>query len=140
MVKNLSTQDVVSAFLERLGAQDADGVASLFAETIDWYVPLNAALPWTGARSRRSDVSEYFRTLWPALEPGKSTVEMRKLVVSGDDAVLFLDFSHTAASTGRPFSTPVAMHLVVADGEITTMHLYEDTWAVGNAFRTDVAA
>ena len=39
---------LVNLFLERLAAQDADGIQSLFAERIDWFVPGDGRLPWTG--------------------------------------------------------------------------------------------
>jgi ketosteroid isomerase-like protein len=47
---------------------------------------------------------------------------------------MFGTFTHTAASTGRSWNTPVAMHLEVADGKIVKLYLYEDTWAVSKAF------
>jgi hypothetical protein len=48
----------------RLGRFDADAVAKLFAETIDWDVPGATTVPWTGRRSKRHEVADYFMTLW----------------------------------------------------------------------------
>lgn len=129
-----STAEVAGHFLERLTGGDADAIAALFAADVDWLVPGNIALPWVGRRSRRSEVVSYFRTMWPHFEPGKSTSTLDKLVIADQDAVVFATFTHTVAGTGRSFRTPVALHLVVVNGEITTLHLYEDTWAVSNAF------
>src|SRR5215213_4823105 len=92
------TKEVVTSFLGRLAARDPDGMAGHFAEDIDWYVPGDTALPWIGHRSQRADVADYFRTLWPHFEPGKSTASVEKLIVSGSDAVMLGTFSHTAAS------------------------------------------
>jgi hypothetical protein len=117
-----------------LAARDPDGMGEYFAEDIDWYVPGDTALPWIGRRSRRADVAGYFRTMWPHFEPGKSTASVEKLIVSGDDAVMLGTFSHTAAGTGRSFTTPVAMHLTVEGEKIVKLYLYEDTWAVSKAF------
>jgi hypothetical protein len=128
------TQEIVTGFLGRLAARDPEGMAEHFAETIDWYVPGDTALPWIGHRSRRTDVADYFRTMWPHFAPGKSTASVEKLIVSGGDAVMLGTFTHTVASTGRSFTTPVAMHLAVADGKIVRLYLYEDTWAVSKAF------
>jgi uncharacterized protein len=132
--KMLTTENLITTFLERLGAQDADGIQALFADDIDWLVPGSNELPWTGTRSRGSDVAEYFRTLWAGLEPGTSIVAPGKVLISGDDAVVFAHFTHTAAPTGRVFETPVALHLGVAHGKIVSLHLYEDTLAVSKAF------
>ena len=128
------TEEIVNGFFGRLAARDPDGMAEHFAEDIDWYVPGNPALPWIGRRSRRADVADYFRTMWPHFEPGKSTASVEKLIVSGNDAVMLGTFSHAAAGTGRLFTTPVAMHLAVAHGKIVRLYLYEDTWAVSQAF------
>lgn len=106
----------------------------LFAEDIDSHVAGNPALPWTGHRSRRSEVADFFRTMWSHFEAGKSTSTLDSIVIVGDEAVIFASFAHTASSTGRAFRTPVAMHVKAGDGKIVTMRLYEDTWAVSNTF------
>ncbi len=128
------TQEIVTGFFDRLAARDTDGMAGHFAEEIDWYVPGDTALPWIGHRSRRTEVADYFRTMWPHFESDKSTASVEKLIVSGNDAVMLGTFSHTAASTGRSFTTPVAMHLAVEGDKIVKLYLYEDTWAVSKAF------
>ncbi|TDK23911.1 nuclear transport factor 2 family protein [Arthrobacter crusticola] len=131
----MATKDVAEQFVQRLGAGDAEGLGDLFTESIDWRVPLNEKLPWTGTRSQKSDVPEYFRTLWAGLEPGKSIVDFDTILVDGDDVVLLAHFSHMAAPTGKRFDTDVAMRLTVSDGKITRLHLYEDTFAVDQAFK-----
>lgn len=130
----MKTSEVINEFFELLGAKDAAGVAELFAENIDWYVPGSDKLPWTGQRSKKHDVPEYLHTMWSAFEPGKSIVKVHTIMIDGEHAAVFSTFSHTAASTGRPFETPTAMHFTIRDGRIVTMHLYEDTAAVGQAF------
>lgn len=132
---DVTTTDITTAFLQRLGAQDADGLGELFADEVDWFVPGDPRLtPWAGRRSRRSEVPAYFRTLWAALEPGRSVVSVEAVVTAGDDAAVFAVFDHVAAPTGRPFHTEAALHLTVTAGKITRMHLHEDTAAVAAAF------
>jgi ketosteroid isomerase-like protein len=127
-------KEIISAFLQRLSDRDADGIEQLFSEDIDWYVPGNPALPWIGYRTKKSDVAAYFQTMWPHFETGKSQTTLNKLFISGDDAVIFASFKHTAASTKRSLETPVALHLTIMNNKIIRLHLYEDTWAVSNAF------
>jgi ketosteroid isomerase-like protein len=129
-----SAADVVERFLAALGKGDAAAIAALFADTIDWRVGGNIALPWTGTRGRRSDVPAYFASMWPHFVPGKSSSTVDQVIVAGDDAVIFGAFRHTARETGIAFETPVALHLVVIMGYIVKLHLYEDTWVVSNAF------
>jgi ketosteroid isomerase-like protein len=125
---------IVTSFLGQLAARDPDGMAGHFAEEIDWYVPGDTSLPWIGHRKHRADVAAFFRTMWPHFEPGKSTASVEKLIIADNDAIMLGTFTHTAASTGRSFTTPVAMHLAVTDGKIVRLYLYEDTWAVSKAF------
>jgi ketosteroid isomerase-like protein len=130
----MSTLSVVQDFLDRLGAQDADGVGELFAEKIDWHVPGNPSLPWTGVREHGSDVPVFLRTMWSHFVAGESRVSPDSVVVDGETAVVFAEFTHTAASTGRVFTTPVALRIQVVDGKIVKLHLFEDTHAVSAAF------
>jgi ketosteroid isomerase-like protein len=130
----ITPESVINRFLQNLGQQDADGIAACFADEIDWYVPGDPSLPWVGRRSRGAEVADYFRVMWPHFVPGKSTAQVEKLIMSGNDTMLLGTFSHTAERTGRSFSTPVAMHLVVENGKIVKLSLYEDTWAVAAAF------
>ena len=130
----MTTRDVAEQFLQRLAAADADGLGDLFADSIDWRVPGDTALPWVGARSHRSEVPAYFRSLWTGLDTGKSIVDIDGILVDGEDAVLLAHFSHVAAPTGKRFDTDVAMRLTVSGDKLVRLHLYEDTWAVSRAF------
>ncbi|HET6859395.1 MAG TPA: nuclear transport factor 2 family protein [Streptomyces sp.] len=129
----VGTRTTVDRFLSLLAAQDADGVAEVFAEQIDWFVPGAEHLPWTGPRTRREDVPVYFRTMWPHFVEGESETVIDQLLVDGPDAALFGRFSHTAKASGRRFSTPVALRISVHEGRIVRFHLFEDTLAVARA-------
>jgi ketosteroid isomerase-like protein len=134
MATSSSTRDVVLSLLEALSSGDADRIAGLFADHVDWHVGGNNQLAWTGSRNSKAEVAEYFRTLWPALTPGKSSTDLDKVIVEGDDAVVLATFHHTAEPTGVAFTTPVAMHVAVESGRIAELHLHEDTWVVSEAF------
>jgi ketosteroid isomerase-like protein len=130
-----TTEERVASFMDRLGEQDAEGIGELFADDIDWFVSGSQSLPWTGARSRREEVAEYFHAMWPAFVSGQSSGTLEKVVIGGDDAVVFVTFTHTVSRNGKKFTTPAALHLTVAKGLIVRMHLYEDTLAVYEAFK-----
>ena len=126
--------NLITTFLERLTAGDADGLSDLFAVDIDWFVPGSVDLPWTGRRSKSGDVSVYFRTMWPHFIAGKSESKLEKIIIEDNDAVVFARFTHYVKSTGRGFETEAALHFTILEGKIVRMHLYEDTLAVANAF------
>ncbi|SDP80215.1 hypothetical protein SAMN04487914_14221 [Arthrobacter sp. ok909] len=127
------TKSLITNFLQTVGAGDADAAAGLFSEVIDWNVPGNPALRWIGARSEKSQVADYFRTMWSQFA-GPGTAAVHSVLVDGAHAVVLATIGNASASTGRPFETAVAMHFRVDDGKITKLHLYEDSWAVSNAF------
>lgn len=129
-----TSQAVAEKFVERLGRQDPDGIQELFAEEIDWHVPGSDALPWTGQRTRRKEVGQFFTTMWPHYEHGGSKVVLERVIVDGGDVMLLAVFTHTVLATGKEFTTPTAVHLVVEEGRIVRMHLYEDTLTVAEAF------
>lgn len=128
-----TVRETVQTFFHLLGTGDPDRIADVFAEEIDWYVPGDESLPWTGRRTHRREVPEYFTLLWPALVAGQSVVEFDRLLVDGDDAVWLGRFTHTVKANNRTFTTPVAFHFTVRDGKISRLHLYEDTHAVAQA-------
>ncbi|GAA2667138.1 nuclear transport factor 2 family protein [Streptomyces lunalinharesii] len=128
---------VANQFVERLGKQDQDGIQELFAPEIDWHVPGSDKLPWTGSRTRREEVAPYFTTMWPHYVPGQSKVVLERTIVEGGDVMLLATFSHLIAASGQRFTTPAALHLVIEDGRIVQMHLYEDTLIVDQAFHAD---
>ncbi|MBW8800138.1 MAG: nuclear transport factor 2 family protein [Streptomyces sp.] len=130
----MTTRDVAEKFFRLLAGGDLDKVAAVFADDIDWYVPGSASLPWTGARTKRSEVADCFRTLGTHIVPEKNVDDIEALLVDGDHAVMLGRFTRVARGTGRTYITPVAMHLQVADGEIVKLHLYEDTLAVAEAY------
>ena len=61
-------------------------------------------------------------------------MSLEKILIDGGDVILLGTFGHAIAESGTRFSTPVAMHLVVEDGRIAVMHLYEDDLTVAEAF------
>jgi NAD(P)H dehydrogenase (quinone) len=126
-------RETIGEFFGLLGEGDLDRAADLFAEDIDWLVPGDERIPWTGGRTRREEVARYFTDLWSAMVPGEIQMSVDKILVDGPDAVALGHVASTAKATGRRFSTPEAFRFTVEDGKITRMHLYEDTHLVAEA-------
>lgn len=72
--------------------------------------------------------------MWPHFAHGGSKVVLERVIVDGGDVVLLAVWTHTVVATGKEFTTPAAMHLMVEDNRIVRMHLYEDTLTVEKAF------
>lgn len=106
----------------------------LFADEIDWFVPGSSDLPWTGRRTRGSQVANFFEVMWPHYIPGKSSATVDDVV--SDDRNVFITgtFSHVIQRSGEAFTTPIVPHLKVENGKIRHLQLYEDTLLISQAF------
>jgi len=129
-----TTQAILQELLGRLARFEPAPVAELFADTVDWDVPGDERVPWTGRRSTRDEVEAYFESLWSLCDTSQTDNEVSHVLVDGADAVVLGAFTQTIRATGRRFTTPVAVHITVDDGRITRLHLYEDSHAVARAY------
>jgi uncharacterized protein len=127
-------RETVESFFRLLGEGDADRVAELFAEEVDWLIPGNENLPWIGHRSARRQIPEVIKIIGGVHVPGKSEASIQKILVDGSDAVALGRFTHTVTATGHPYSMLVAFHFTVENGQIVRMNMYEDTYLVSKAF------
>ena len=126
-------RETIGEFLGLIGQGELDRAAGLFAEEIDWLVPGDERVPWTGPRTRREEVPSYFTDLYSAMVPGENQMSVDKILVDGHDAVMLSHVASTAKATGRKFAMREALRMTVEDGKITRMHVYEDTQLVAEA-------
>ncbi|WP_164842567.1 nuclear transport factor 2 family protein [Actinoplanes solisilvae] len=131
----MTTRILVERFFTMLGSgADAEDIAKLFAEDVDWDVPGSASLAWTGKRSNRAEVADYLRTLAANIVPEQNVDEIEAILYDGKHAVMLGRFGRVARSTGRPYEMEVAMRFEVNGDEITKFRLYEDSHQVAGAY------
>jgi len=128
-----ATLDTVRAFFGYVGAGEPDRAIALFAEQVDWLIPGNTSLPWTGPRSSPAEIAEVLTIIGGLHVPGESESETRQILVDGSDAVVLGRIGHTVKATGRRYDMLVAFHLTVRNARITRLHMYEDTYLVSHA-------
>ncbi|MGN5631559.1 nuclear transport factor 2 family protein [Streptomyces sp. AC154] len=135
-----TTRAAVEELLRRIGAGDPERIAELYAERGDWKLDWpeaehgRAATPWIRHRSTRADAAAHYRELGEHHVPGSAATEVERVLVDGDDAVVFGEIRQTARSTGRAYRARFALHLTFAGGLVTRHHVYEDSLAVARAF------
>ncbi len=127
-----STKDIIEAFFARFGAGDADGVLELFADEVDFNVAGAYFVPWTGPRTDKAGVGEFLAAA-AAVEPQEFAVE--RILADGGVGVALGHFTHKVVATGRTFSSRFALHVTVDGGLITRYHMFEDSYAIAEAFR-----
>lgn len=126
--------DTVRAFFSHVAEGELDQAIALFTDQVDWLIPGDEGLAWTGARSRPEEIAEVLTTIGALHVPGESVSEIRQILVDGSDAVVLGRIAHTTLGTGRRYDMLVAFHLTVRDGRIARLHLYEDSYLVSQAF------
>ncbi|MFF0729949.1 nuclear transport factor 2 family protein [Streptomyces sp. NPDC004134] len=135
-----STRSVVEELLRRIGEGDPDRIAELYAEQSDWKLDWpeaehgRAATPWIRHRSTRADAAAHFREIAEHHVPEEVATQVERILVDGEDAVVFGEIRQTARSTGRAYRARFALHLTVEGGLVTRHHVYEDSLAVAQAF------
>ncbi|WP_329331725.1 nuclear transport factor 2 family protein [Streptomyces sp. NBC_00663] len=106
--------------------------AALFADSVSFSVPHPPGIPWVP----KVDSADGMRTFFELLKAHvrAKEFELRQVIAEGDDVVLTGRMVSEIRKTGRDIDTAFALHTTVRDGRITRYHLYEDTYAVAQAW------
>ncbi|MDO0937353.1 nuclear transport factor 2 family protein [Streptomyces sp. DG2A-72] len=130
-----ATRAVVDAFFERYASGDLPGLLELFADRVDFRVAGSEHVPWTGTRSTRREVAEFFE-IFPKVLTAPQSFTLHALMVDGQHAVVTAESVFGVLATGKTFANAYALHFSVVDGQITRYHMYEDSYAIAEAFTT----
>ncbi|MFJ5995675.1 nuclear transport factor 2 family protein [Streptomyces sp. NPDC092370] len=128
-----ATRSTARTFLELRLAGDTDGLAALFADTVDWMLAENPVVPWIRPRSTAAECAAQAAELARYTVPEDTRASVDAVLVDGTDAVLMGHLSGTVRATGKSFSGPFALRLTVEDGRITRHHLYENSASIAAA-------
>jgi hypothetical protein len=71
--------------------------------------PVVGTLPWTGHRTGREQVPDYFKTMWSFIVPEQTRIVLDILLIDGEDAMQLGTFSHVTRLGQRAFTQ--CMHL-----------------------------
>lgn len=109
--------------------------SALFADVVSFSVPHPPGIPWVP----EVDSAEGMRTFFDLLQTHVQAkeFELRQVIAADDDVVLIGRMVSEVKKTGREIATAFALHTTVRDGRITRYHLYEDTYAVAQAYFGD---
>lgn len=135
-----TTRALVERLLQRIGTGDADQIAELYAEKVDWKVNWPESehgrpeTPWIRPRSTRADLADLNRQLAEHHVPVEFDTQVETILIDGDDAAVMGEFRQTAKPTGRAYSSRFVLHVGFEDGLVVRNHVYEDSLAVERAF------
>jgi len=124
--------DLIAEFFNRFGSGDQDGALALFAPDVDFLVAGADFVPWTGARRTSADIRQFLESATSEVTTREFDVE--KIVADDTDAVALGRFTHVVNRTGKAFTSRFALRVGVGDGLINRYHMFEDSYAVAEAF------
>jgi uncharacterized protein len=130
--RTLTPTDVVFEALRLVGSGDHDAAAAVFADTVDFSIAHAPGIPWIPDVRSGADMAVFFAQLAEHVEIEE--LDVHTTVSQGDDVVLLGRLRNTVKHNGRTMTTNFALHTTVKDQRITRYHLYEDTYAVAQAY------
>ncbi|MGK5628180.1 nuclear transport factor 2 family protein [Streptomyces sp. URMC 123] len=128
-----ATRATVEKFLALRLAGDTEGLTALFADTVDWQLAENPAVPWIRPRSTAAECAAQAAELAEHTVPEDARASVDTFLVDGADAVLMGHVAGTVRATGKSFAGPFALRLTVENGRITRHHLYENSLSIAEA-------
>ncbi|MFI9170198.1 nuclear transport factor 2 family protein [Streptomyces lincolnensis] len=127
-----SPAQIVQSLFPLLAEGKTGEAAALFADSVSFSIPHPPGIPWIP----EVDSAEGMRTFFDLLRTHVQSKEfdLRQVIADGDDVVLIGRLVSEVRKTGRDIDTAFALHATVEGGRITRYHLYEDSYAVAQAY------
>lgn len=126
---SMETRHIINNYLQALSARNLHAMYHLFADEVDWYIPGNQAVaPWTGRRTTKQEVMDFFRLLWKQTIPIAANID--HIFVDGQKAVISGDFKTGMLQTDKICDSLFFIQVTVENGKIVKYSLLEDSHAV----------
>ncbi|RCK44161.1 hypothetical protein TH25_19795 [Thalassospira profundimaris] len=129
----LNAKQIAETFFDRVASHD-NAVADLFAPDIQWNLPGDNSYDHNEPVDTNSALSALFRHLWPNGAPAESRALGTRLMISDRQVALFGQISEKSSGTSKRKIHDVAFHLIIENGAIRHLHMYEDVLAAIVAF------
>ena len=128
-----NTQVVERAF-GYFGEGNIPALLTELTDDVKWTVPgPTDILPWTGVRTGKQQVAEFFKLIGENVEFGK--FEPREFVEQGNKVVALGVWETKAKTTGKTANGDWAMAFTFRDGKVCEFREYNDTYTGAEAFR-----
>ena len=131
--RTLTTSDITKELLSRLGTgSTASDIAKLFGEACEWNIPGDkTAFPWIGKMKGREAVESFVRDTRLLLEP--ILFDVQGVITNEERGVILGYLESRVRATSKIIKTSFAIILTVAEDQITSFTMLEDSFAVSSA-------
>jgi len=128
-----TSAETMDAFFNAFGSGDIPAILDLFSDDSDFMVAGAPNVGWVGRRHGKAEIAEFFASFGQLLTAPEAFSISHK-IVDGDEAVAIARCVFGVLATGKKFDNSFALHLTVADGRITRYNMYENSFAIYQAF------
>jgi ketosteroid isomerase-like protein len=127
------TETIVQSFFDTFGRGDIPALFQLLTDDIDWKVQGSPDVPWTGQRRGRAQVEQVFSALATAADV--QDFQVHSQITQDNQAVVLGYFKWKVKETHCTDYGVWAVHMVIRDNKIAHYQMFENSFAVAEAFR-----
>ncbi|ETZ20968.1 nuclear transport factor 2 family protein [Pedobacter sp. V48] len=131
---NNSTQDTLNQYFLYVSENNIDGIISLLADDIDWYIAKSEQLSWTGRLDNKSEIAKALQMIFDAHVEQTARFDVDHIFIDGGEAAVFGMISRQVKATGKTFTASVCQRFTITEGKITRLLMLEDASEILKAF------
>ena len=131
LVQNIAA--VPQQAYEAFQRADIAAVLSLLSDDVEWILPAIDNVSFSGARSGRAQVAEFFSSLAPQQDVIR--FEPREFIAGEEKVVALGSYEWKVRSNGRTWRSDFAHVFTVRDGKIVRFQEFMDSAAAEVAYR-----
>lgn len=130
----MQAQQLVQTYLQSLGQRNLNAIMNCFAEQVEWNIPGDREIAsWTGKRSTKAEIKEFFTTLWENTVPLSAEVDL--LLADEENVVVTGVFASKMVKTGKTITSPFSIRIGFKNGLITKYILMEDSYQLSQCLK-----
>ena len=114
------------------------GLLALLSDNIEWQLPEVENVPFTGKRTGRAAVGEFFALV--GANQDVLSFEPREFIAQGEKVVSLGHYEWRVKDTGREFASDFAHVFTIRDGKIVALREYFDSAVVAAAYQKAMSA
>jgi ketosteroid isomerase-like protein len=130
-------QRIIESLYAAFQRGDAEAIAALMHEDVEWIAPGPSIIPFAGKHRGRDSVQRFFELAVQSIDVIQQTVH-RYIAQRDQVAVLVLEHMR-AKRTGKEYRTEAVHLYTLRDGRVVRFEEFADTAAQAAAFEPDAA-
>lgn len=134
----MTNKEIAQKGYECFGSGDIAGLLDLCADDIKWTIPVVENAAFSGSRTGKPAVGEFFSLLGAAEDFSEFTP--KEFIAEGDKVVVLGHSTATIKETGKIFSGDWVHIFTITDGKITNFLEHFDNAAANRAYQKTAAA